>query len=77
MKIKVLPSAHADLDRGRKFYARQEKGLGDYFLDSLFSDIDIRARKSRQLSPLILRGTLELIRSTISVACKSQEHTCG
>ena len=40
MKIKILPSALADLDRGRQFYARQEKSLGDYFLDALFSDID-------------------------------------
>ena len=40
MKIKILPAALDDLDRGRKFYARQDKGLGDYFLDSLFSDID-------------------------------------
>ena len=40
MKIRILPSALADLDRGRQFYARQGKTLGDYFLDSLFSDID-------------------------------------
>ena len=40
MKIKILSSALADLDRGRKFYARQGKSVGDYFLDSLFSDID-------------------------------------
>lgn len=40
MNIKILPSALEDLDRGRRFYARQEKSIGDYFLDSLFSDID-------------------------------------
>jgi plasmid stabilization system protein ParE len=40
VKIKILPSALADLDRGRTFYARQSKSVGDYFLDSLFSDID-------------------------------------
>jgi len=40
VKIKILPSALADLDRGRAFYARQSKTVGDYFLDSLFSDID-------------------------------------
>jgi plasmid stabilization system protein ParE len=40
VKIKILPSALADLDRGRAFYARQSKSVGDYFLDSLFSDID-------------------------------------
>jgi len=40
VKIKILPSAISDLDRGRMFYARQGKSVGDYFLDSLFSDID-------------------------------------
>ena len=40
MKIKLLPAALTDLDRGRKFYAQQGKPVGEYFLDSLFSDID-------------------------------------
>lgn len=40
MKIRILDSAMQDLDRGRKFYERQGEGLGSYFLDSLFSDID-------------------------------------
>jgi len=29
-----------DLDRGREFYERQGEGLGVYFLDSLFAEID-------------------------------------
>ncbi len=36
----MLPSALADLDHGRQFYARHGKSLGDYFLDALFADID-------------------------------------
>lgn len=40
MKTRLLPAALADLDRGRKFYAQQGKPVGEYFLDSLFSDID-------------------------------------
>ena len=40
MKVKILPTALEDLDRGRRFYARQRRSLGDYFLDALFSDID-------------------------------------
>ncbi len=40
MKIRVLPSAKADLRRGLRFYEQQEAGLGAYFLDSLSSDID-------------------------------------
>ena len=40
MTIKVLQSAIDDLERGRKFYERHGEGVGQYFLDSLFSDID-------------------------------------
>ncbi len=40
MKIKILSRALADLNDGCGFYERQAGGLGDYFLDSLFSDID-------------------------------------
>jgi hypothetical protein len=40
VRIEILPSALADRDRGRRFYARQGDGLGSYFLDSVFSDID-------------------------------------
>ena len=40
MNLKILPSAMNDLYSGRVFYDQQEEGLGDYFFDSLFSDID-------------------------------------
>ena len=40
MNIKVLPIASDDLFNGYQFYEQQEKGIGSYFLDSLFSDID-------------------------------------
>jgi hypothetical protein len=40
MKIKVLSSAIEDLYQGRLFYEKQGEGLGEYFFDSLFSDID-------------------------------------
>jgi hypothetical protein len=40
MTIKILGSAVDDLDRGREFYSRHGQGVGVYFLDSLFSDID-------------------------------------
>jgi plasmid stabilization system protein ParE len=43
MSIKILASASEDLDRGRIFYSRQGEGLGEYFLDSLASDIDALA----------------------------------
>ncbi len=40
MKIKILKSANQDLVDGYYFYEKQAEGLGGYFLDSLFSDID-------------------------------------
>jgi hypothetical protein len=40
MKLKILPSAVCDLYAGRFFYENQGQGLGEYFFDSLFSDID-------------------------------------
>src|ERR1700753_4015143 len=40
MRVRLLPSARNDLRAGRKFYERQGHGLGDYFFDSIFSDID-------------------------------------
>lgn len=40
MNIKILGSAYQDLIEGYWFYEKQEEGLGNYFMDSLFSDID-------------------------------------
>jgi plasmid stabilization system protein ParE len=40
MKIEVSDEADEDLTSGYIFYEKQEPGLGAYFLDSLFSDID-------------------------------------
>lgn len=40
MKIQILDLAMDDLDAGYLFYESQQSGLGDFFLDSLFSDID-------------------------------------
>lgn len=40
MKIEILSSAMSELMEGRRFYEKQGEGLGEYFFDSLFSDID-------------------------------------
>jgi plasmid stabilization system protein ParE len=40
MRILILPSARDDLSDGFDFYERQQEGLGRYFLESLFSDIE-------------------------------------
>jgi plasmid stabilization system protein ParE len=40
MKIEILSIAMSDIQSGQHFYEHQQEGLGTYFLDSLFSDID-------------------------------------
>lgn len=40
VRIEILPSAIEDLERGRDFYDEQGEGLGQYFINSLLSDID-------------------------------------
>ena len=40
MKIKILKSAKKDLKDGYDFYERQQTGIGAYFLESLFADIE-------------------------------------
>jgi len=40
MKLRILTAASRDLVKGKKFYELQEEGLGGYFLDTLYSDID-------------------------------------
>jgi hypothetical protein len=40
MILRILPSARDDLAEGFAFYEAQQPGLGTYFLESLFSDIE-------------------------------------
>ena len=40
MKIKIHASAKQDLREGFHFCESQETGIGTYFLESLFSDIE-------------------------------------
>jgi hypothetical protein len=40
MRIRILNAAEEDLEEGYRFYELQSPGLGSYFLDSLYSDID-------------------------------------
>ncbi|MDY0041319.1 MAG: hypothetical protein RBS57_13485 [Desulforhabdus sp.] len=40
MRVKIVDTTERDLEDGFHFYERQSGGLGYYFLDSLFSDID-------------------------------------
>ncbi len=40
MKVEILDEAERDMIEGFRFYEAQAGGLGDYFLDSLYADID-------------------------------------
>jgi hypothetical protein len=40
MRIRLLDEAQSDLHEAAQFYEQQGAGLGTYFLDSLFSDIE-------------------------------------
>jgi hypothetical protein len=40
MKVRVLRSALEDLASGREFYDQQSEGVGGYFFDSVFAEID-------------------------------------
>lgn len=39
-QIRLLDEAEDDLINAQNFYERQSDGVGDYFLDSIFSDIE-------------------------------------
>jgi hypothetical protein len=40
MTVVVLEDAAADLEAGRRFYESREQGVGDYFMESLLSDLE-------------------------------------
>ena len=40
MRVRITEPAQADLEQGYLFYEQQQTGLGTYFLDALFTDID-------------------------------------
>jgi hypothetical protein len=40
MNIKILESAKQDPVEGYYFYEKQERGVGNYFLESIFSDVE-------------------------------------
>ena len=40
MRVRILTSAHNDLVEGYWFYERQGEGLGDYFTDTLYGEIE-------------------------------------
>ena len=40
MKVRILTPAIQDLVLSAEFYEKEEKGLGEFFLDNLFREVD-------------------------------------
>jgi hypothetical protein len=40
MTIVILEDAAEDMEAGRQFYELREPGIGDYFVESILSDLD-------------------------------------
>jgi hypothetical protein len=40
VRIEILDEAQEDLIEGLRFYERLDQGVGSYFVDRLFSDVD-------------------------------------
>lgn len=40
MRVQILDLANEDLLEGYRFYERQTRGVGSYFVETLFSDIE-------------------------------------
>lgn len=40
MRLELTEGAKSDLKAGRAFYDRQSPGIGEYFLDTPYSDLD-------------------------------------
>ena len=40
MTVRIASAAMRDLEDGARFYERKEQGLGSYFLNTLYAEID-------------------------------------
>ena len=54
MNLRILDSAREDLEEGYRFYESQERGIGDYFISSVSTDIE-RLRISAGIHPIVYR----------------------
>lgn len=56
MNVVILEDAAEDLESGAQFYESCATGVGDYFIDSILSDLD-----SLVLLPMFIQSTLNSI----------------
>ena len=71
MRIKILSIAEHDLEEGYRFYESQADGLGTYFLDTLYSDIDSLAYFAgmHRVVPLSTRSSKRFLQWFTSHTC--------
>jgi hypothetical protein len=67
MTVVILEDAAEDLESGAQFYESCATGIGDYFIDSIFSDLD-----SLILLPVFIQSTLDSI-----ACCRSDSHSAS
>src|SRR5215216_4428965 len=67
MTVVILEDAAEDLESGAQFYESCATGVGDYFLDSILSDLD-----SLILLPAFIQSTLDSIG-----CCRSDSHSAS
>lgn len=60
MNVRILAEAEDDLICGFRFYEAQATGLGSYFIDSLYSDID-SLRFFGGIHPIVSDGYFRLL----------------
>ncbi len=60
MNVRILADAQDDLVSGFRFYEAQAAGLGSYFIDSLYSDID-SLRFFGGIHPVVADGYYRLL----------------
>ena len=73
MRIQILDAAERDLIKGFRFYEARSSGLGQYFLDTLFADVEslyIYSGIHSQYSGSTFSYTLFVYRHTIEKIAK-------
>jgi hypothetical protein len=74
MKLRILDVAEADLLRGFRFYQRKSRGVGWYFLESLYAEID--SLHTRSIS--VISGCCRVVfRMPFIIVSRSRRFRCG
>ena len=53
MRVELRIEARQDLIQGAQFYEQQREGLGDYFINGLFEDLERLEREAAFMRPFL------------------------